>query len=366
MKSVAVIAKALITPLGNETETLAALFDSKSGIAIHPSKFELRNNHAAVIKSTVKSDTYHHRQRELALSVGQSVLSEANIDATDDRLAFIFATSYGHLLDNPGDDTMSTWAIDCARDLGSSIEPIVIGTACSAGSDALGMASALLEDHSYDTVIIIAVDIVTEAKRLAHSGLGTMTDDTPKPFDVERNGMVLGDAAAALVLRRTTDCTSHFGELVGYGASNDASGLTTPDLSGDSVRLAIQRAFKPAKIDAQDISVYLAHGTGTHINDEIESKVIEDIFNQNGRLKILGTKGALGHSLGACGLLEFIILIHVLKKSALPPTVGLSEPMPNIKNRFREDLPVSLHTNTGITVTLGFGGFNTALIARVG
>jgi len=360
MKPLAVAAWSMLTPFGEDDATINALFAQRSGFSPQPSPWKLRNDLAAVVPQRPTSRDGEW-QRYLATYVTRKVLD--TID-TRDRCAFVFATSFGHLLDDAGDDTMSTWAKDCVRSVGSDLDPIVVGSGCSSGSDALGVAAAMLDCGTIDTAIVVAVDIVTAAKRIAHSTLGTMAASDHKPFDTNRSGMLPGEAAAALVLMRSEDCPASKGDLVGIGASNDAFGLTAPDPSGLSVRLALDRALVAAELSYSDLALYLAHGTGTQLNDELEAKVVEEVFADNEMLTIVGTKGALGHSLGVCGLVEFILLLQMLKKQCAPATVGLTDPIGSISTRFPGLAGRALSSPYGVSVTLGFGGFNTALIGR--
>lgn len=367
MRSLAVTAWSMLTPLGEDDATIRALFEGRCGFAPQPSQWTLRNPRAAILPERPSHAARDGEwQRYLATYVVGKVLEAhpTNILQLGDRCAFVFATSYGHLIDDGGSDTMSTWARDCLRRLGCDLEPIVVASGCSAGSDALGIACAMLDCDAIDAAVVAAVDIVTEAKRIAHSALGTMAVDVLKPFDVNRSGMLLGEAAAAVVLVRSSDCGEHKGTLVGVGASNDAFGLTSPDPSGISVRLALDRALRSAGLTYRDLALYLAHGTGTQLNDELEAMVIDEVFADNDMLAIVGTKGALGHSLGACGLVELILLLEMLNRGQAPPTVGLAEPIRRIAPRFPGAQGRSLGSPYGVSVTLGFGGFNTALIAR--
>jgi len=367
MKPLAVAAWSMMTPLGEDDATIDALFEQRSAFSIQASHWKLRNALAAVVLERPNHAARDGQwQRYLATSVTRNVLDALSMDlhGKRERCAFVFATSYGHLIDDPGSDTMSTWARDCVRGVGSDIEPIVVGSGCSSGSDALGVAAAMLDCGTIDTAIVVAADIVTAAKRIAHSTLGTMTTSLHRPFDTHRSGMLLGEASAAVVLMRSEDCLEHRGELVGIGASNDAFGLTSPDPSGLSVRLALDRALLAAGLTYCDLALYLAHGTGTQLNDELEAKVVEEVFAGNETLAIVGTKGALGHSLGACGLVEFILLLQMLNRQRAPATVGLSDPIAGIRARFPGPEGRPLSGPYGVSVTLGFGGFNTALIAR--
>lgn len=365
MKPLAVAAWSMLTPFGEDDATINALFEQRSAFSPLPSPWKLRNPLAAVIPDRpAHAASDREWQRYLGTYVTGKVLDTLSIDLQNDRCALVFATSYGHLLDDPGDDTMSTWAKDCVRSLECDLDPIVVGSGCSSGSDALGVAAALLDCGTIDTAIVVAVDVVTEAKRIAHSTLGTMAASDHKPFDIKRSGMLPGEAAAAVVLRRSEDCAEHKGELVGIGASNDAFGLTAPDPSGLSVRLALDRALNAAELTYADLALYLAHGTATQLNDELEAKVVDEVFADNEMLTIVGTKGALGHSLGVCGLVEFILLLQMLNRRHAPATVGLTDPIESISARFAGAEGRALSSPYGVSVTLGFGGFNTALVGR--
>jgi 3-oxoacyl-[acyl-carrier-protein] synthase II len=367
MKPLAVAAWSMITPFGEDDATIDALFEQRSAFSPQTSHWKLRNTLAAVVPERPSHAACDSQwQRYLAIYVIRKVLDALSIDIqkTQNRCAFVFATSYGHLIDDARGDTMSTWAKDCVRSVGCDLDPIVVGSGCSSGSDALGVAAAMLDCGTIDRAIVVAVDIVTAAKRIAHSTLGTMAVSDQKPFDISRSGILLGEASAAVALMRSEDCPEPRGELVGIGASNDAFGLTSPDPSGLSVRLALDRALVAAELTYSDLALYFAHGTGTQLNDELEAKVVEEVFAENEKLTIVGTKGALGHSLGACGLVEFILLLQMLNRQLAPATVGLSDAIGSISVRFPDSKGRLLSGPYGVSVTLGFGGFNTALIAR--
>lgn len=367
MTPIAVADWSMLTPLGEDDATIDALFERRSAFSPQTSSRKLRNALTAIMPERPPHAAKDREwQRYLATYVIRSVMDKLSLDIRklQDRCALVFATSFGHLIDDAGDDTMSTWARDCVRSLQCELEPIVVGSGCSSGSDALCVAAAMLDCRAIETAIVVAVDIVTAAKRIAHSTLGTMTAGRLQPFDAGRSGMLLGEAAAAVVLMRTEDCPVHRGELIGTGASNDAFGLTSPDPTGLSVRLALQRALLVANLTRDDLVLYLAHGTGTELNDALEAKVVAEVFADNDRLVIAATKGALGHSLGACGVVEFILLLQMLERQLAPAIVGLSDPIGSISGRCPGPEGRPLDGPYGVSVTLGFGGFNTALIAR--
>src|SRR5947208_8177105 len=209
MKPLAVAAWSMITPFGEDDATIDALFEQRSAFSPQTSHWKLRNTLAAVVPERPSHAARDSQwQRYLATYVTRKVLDTLSIDIqkSQDRCAFVFATSYGHLIDDAGSDTMSTWAKDCVRSVGCDLDPIVVGAGCSSGSDALGVAAAMLDCGTVDTAIVVAADIVTASKRIAHSTLGTMAASDHKPFDINRSGLLLGEAAAALVLMRSEDC----------------------------------------------------------------------------------------------------------------------------------------------------------------
>src|SRR5580765_1029329 len=157
MKPLAVAVWSMITPFGEDDATIDALFEQRSAFSRQTSLWKLRNAQAAVVLERPSHAARDGQwQRYLATFVICKVLNTLSIDiqTTRDRCAFVFATSYGHLIDDAGSDTMSTWAKDCVRSVGSDLEPIVVGSGCSSGSDALGVAAAMLDCGTIDTAIV--------------------------------------------------------------------------------------------------------------------------------------------------------------------------------------------------------------------
>src|SRR5262249_18328998 len=143
----------------------------------HPSPWKLRNTLAAVVpKRPSQAARDGQWQRYLATYVTRKVLDALSIDiqTTRKRCAFVCATSYGHLIDDAGNDTMSTWAKVFFQGVGGDLDPMVVGSGFSSESDAIGAAAAMFVGETIETEFIVAVDIVTAAKRIAHSALGTM------------------------------------------------------------------------------------------------------------------------------------------------------------------------------------------------
>ncbi|RJY21484.1 beta-ketoacyl-[acyl-carrier-protein] synthase family protein, partial [Pseudomonas syringae pv. actinidiae] len=154
-----------------------------------------------------------------------------------------------------------------------------------------------------------------------------------------------------------------YGILAGAGSANDAVSAVAPDLSGDCLALAVRRALCDAGLTAHEVGCISTHGTGTRLNDEVETKTYSDLFASSPRLPLLfGTKGAFGHTLGATGALEAISLLLALGNQQVPPIVGLENPLTEIALPLAMPTALACPAEVGISVTLGFGGFDTCLV----
>lgn len=234
--------------------------------------------------------------------------------------------------------------------------------ACSAGSDAIGVAAAWINQGYCDAVIAGGADELTPRVYFGFSSL-FINDHRPcRPFDRDRQGLNLGEGAAVFLLASASFCRAlriqPLGYLLGYGAATDASHFTQPRSDGRGLRLAIQEALCAAAVDADQIGFVNAHGTGTPDNDRVESQVIADLFP--GR-PFVSTKGYTGHTLGAAGPIEAALTLGCLREGRLPATAGCVTPDTRLPAR-----PVAANTPIDATValsqTLAFGGSNSVLI----
>ncbi|MFI9782971.1 beta-ketoacyl-[acyl-carrier-protein] synthase family protein [Kitasatospora sp. NPDC051984] len=360
------------TPLGNSVDDVwTALLKGESGISELPSGVPLRSLLAAVVTSVPVDAPPHVRQRELAARAVYSALADAGIPSWDGFDAeLILGTSYAGNLDDPDLPSLYTWARDTAALAGFAGTPLCVTTACSAGSDAVLMGAELIRSGRREICVCVGVDVVTAAKRLGHSLLGTMSPESLRAFDARHNGMLLGEGAGVLVLESAGHAARRgarvHAELRGAGSANDAAGMTAPDPSGRSIRLAVERALAAGGLTAGDIAVVSAHGTGTPVNDEVEATSLRSLFGTgpDGPV-VFGTKGALGHSLGACGTIEAITLIKALTDRQVPPVHCLESPMDGFPLPLPIGGPLPVAGGCGLSLTLGFGGFNTALVLAV-
>jgi 3-oxoacyl-[acyl-carrier-protein] synthase II len=209
------------------------------------------------------------------------------------------------------------------------------------------------------------VDVLTLSKRLSHSALGTLSPSMLRAFDTRHDGTLLGEGAAFLVLQALDERARPLAIYRGSGMANDAAGMTAPDVTGGSVCLAIERSLSDAELTAEDIRLVNAHGSGTLLNDQTEREALQRAFPGTAKPAVFATKGNFGHSLGATGAIEAMALLLAMRHANVPPIVALEQPDP----AFALPLPVGRILDWpapfGLSLTLGFGGFDTSLVFEV-
>lgn len=190
-----------------------------------------------------------------------------------------------------------------------------------------------------------------------------MPPDCCRPFDQARNGLILGEGAAALLLMNSSRARREgfrpLARIRGWGAANDAVHLTAPARDGRGLIKACRRALRRAELDPEDLAAINAHGTGTIHNDDMELHAFGEIFRR--RRPCHSVKGALGHTLGAAGALETVIALDCLRHGLLPPTTGLEKCAPRAAVRL-SSAPQEFSGPRLLLCNSGFGGVNAALI----
>lgn len=350
------------TPLGTDLdEVWWALLDGEGGVRELPSPHRLRSALAAAVPAPPPDESPARRQVALAERTLAAAFADARLDADDPAVRLVLGTSYGGDLDDPDTVSLHRWAHEVAERVGHPHEPVTVTTACSAGADSVLVGAHLIATGWCEVAVCGGVDVITEAKRLGHSALGTMSPSGLRAFDDEHDGMVLGEGAAFLVLERTDREKPAYAMLSGAGSANDAATLTGPDTSGASVALAVRRALLHSGLTMGDIAVVSAHGSGTPLNDETEAVCLSGLFADSSPV-VFATKGALGHSLGATGAIEAITVILALRDGVVPPVAGLRSPMAALAAMLPAGDVREFAGSAGISLTLGFGGFDTCLL----
>lgn len=350
-------------------EVWSALLHGRTGVDAVPSEHRLRNGDAAVVRDLPLSMTPVERQHLLTRDTLAAAVRDAGLELTDARLRPVLGTSYGPHLDTVGVPALDRWAADAVRALGIAKAPLSVTTACSSGSDSLLVGAELIRSGAEDLCVCGGADVLTPAKRLGHSALGTMSPTSLRAFDADNDGTILGEGAAFLVLEsgrsaRTRGARAH-GFLVGTGSANDAVSPAAPDATGDSVVRAVSKALRGAARGAADVNVVNAHGSGTPANDAVESVSYTRLFGTGGQAPgaptVFATKGAFGHTLGATGAIEAITVLLALRDRTVPPVHGLTTLRPDFPLPVPKSRPAAFTGRLGLSVTLGFGGFNTCL-----
>jgi 3-oxoacyl-[acyl-carrier-protein] synthase II len=292
-------------------------------------------------------------------------LERAACDPRDPGVQIVFGTSLGAFLEGEA-RPLHAWADEMGQRLGAARAPVAHSTACSAGSDAILVGAELVRSGAARRAVAGGADVFTLAKQLGHSALGTLSPTTLRAFDVGHDGTLLGEGAGFLVLEREGDATRPaLAYLRGVGSANDASGMTAPDAAALGARLALERSLRDAALEPDAIGVVNAHGSGTPLNDATEAKALRAVFGGRDATEgpvVFATKGNFGHALGATGALEAIALCLSLARGQVPPIVGLEEPAPDVAFPLAFRRVVRHHKTFGLSLTLGFGGFDTSLV----
>jgi 3-oxoacyl-[acyl-carrier-protein] synthase II len=191
-----------------------------------------------------------------------------------------------------------------------------------------------------------------------------------RPFDAGRDGFVMGEAAAVLVLEELEHARARgaeiYAELIGYGLSSDASHITDPDPTGESPARAMRMAFDDAGIHPSEIGYINAHGTSTPVGDASETRVIKLAVGEDVApgIPVSSTKGATGHCLGAAGAVEAIFSTLAVRRGLLPPTINYEEPDPDCDLDCIPNEPRKADIDIAVSNSFGFGGHNASIVIR--
>ncbi|MER8236517.1 beta-ketoacyl-ACP synthase II [Streptomyces sp. NPDC094049] len=249
-------------------------------------------------------------------------------------------------------------------------------TACASGADAVGAGMRMISGGEADIVLVGGADACVTTVDLAGSGnaraLSRRNDDPAgacRPFDADRDGFVMSEGAAVLVLEAAGVAerrgATALAELAGYGASSDAHHWTAPHPEGRGACLAVEAALRDAGITGADVDYVNAHGTGTLLNDTMETAVLRRVLGERvTRIPVSSTKSMTGHMIGAAGAVELVASILALRTGDVPPTINCDEPIdPDINF-----VPHRAQHHEGLRIALsnsfGFGGHNAALVVR--
>jgi 3-oxoacyl-[acyl-carrier-protein] synthase II len=250
-------------------------------------------------------------------------------------------------------------------------------TACSTGAHAIGDSWRIIAMGDAD--VMVAGGSESPVNRLSMAGfaacraLSTGFNDRPteasRPYDKDRDGFVMGEGAAVVVLedyeRAKARGAKIYGEVIGYGMSGDAYHITAPAPDGDGGFRCMQMAVKRAGISPADIDYINAHGTSTPLGDEIELGAVTRLLGDAApRAAMSSTKSAIGHLLGAAGAIEAIFSLLAMRDNVAPPTLNLDNPSVATPINLVPKVPLKKQIDVALSNSFGFGGTNASLIFR--
>lgn len=249
-------------------------------------------------------------------------------------------------------------------------------TACSAGAHAIGDSFRIIERGDADAMICggaeSAITPMSVAGFASMRALSTRNDDpkrASRPFDLDRDGFVIGEGAGIMILEELEFAKARganiLAEIVGYGMSGDAFHVTMPDESGSGAIRVMERAIKDAGIAPEQIGYINAHGTSTPYNDKFETLAIKKVFGEHAyKTPVSSTKSMTGHALGAAGGLEAVFSVKAITEKTLPPTINYDTPDPDCDLDYIPNTAREAEVEYALSNNFGFGGTNACLIFK--
>jgi 3-oxoacyl-[acyl-carrier-protein] synthase II len=405
-KRVVITGMGCISPLGNDITTLwGNLLAGKSGVGLishyDTSSFkvkigaEVQNFNAVSLFGT--RDTHRmDRFVQFAMAAAMQAVEQSGLvvnEANRDRIGVMLGSGIGGMntlfeqisvFFQRGPNRVSPFLVPMmlpdsaagmvAIQLGVRGPNMAVVSACASGSNAIGEAAEVIRRGTADLMISGGSESVIVP--IAMAGLGVMNalstrNEEPqrasRPFDLQRDGFVMGEGAGILVLESLEHAQQRavpiLGEVSGYGTTNDAYHISAPAENGAGAALCMRNALDDAGLSIQDIGYINAHGTSTPLNDKSETQAIKAVFREQAyRIPVSSTKSMTGHLLGAAGALEAVICVKVLQEGMLPPTINYEFPDPEcdldyVPNHARAAQVMHIMSNS-----FGFGGHNASII----
>ena len=249
-------------------------------------------------------------------------------------------------------------------------------SACASSAHALGESFRLIQAGDVDVMVTGGAEAAITPLAVAGfsnmKALSTRNDDpagASRPFDKDRDGFVMGDGAAILILEALEHATARgarvYGELVGYGMSADAYHITQPAPGGEGARRAMLNCLKDAELSPAVVDYINTHGTSTPHGDAAEVRAIKDVFGEHARqLVASSTKSMTGHLLGAAGGLEFAVCVLAIGHGLIPPTINQEHPDPDCDLNTAPNVKLARRVDVALSNSFGFGGHNVTLAVR--
>lgn len=256
--------------------------------------------------------------------------------------------------------------VDTIHRIGIEAESIIFCNACSAGNYALISAFESIKNGDAKVAVVGGVDSFSTTAYYGFSRLNAIADQQCKPFDKNRDGMIVAEGSGCLVIESLEHAQKRgaviYAEIAGYGVSSDAFHINAPHPLGKGIFQATKNAIESARITTKEIDYISAHGTGTVANDKIESKVLSEIFNRP--IPVSSIKSMLGHTMGAASAIESIVCCLVIREGKIPPTINFSESDPECNIYCVPNRAIDTKVDYAINNSYAFGGSNASIIFK--
>lgn len=359
-----------ITPLGFDVAVnIKNITEKVSGIQLHdkPKLFDMPF-YASIIDDAnldlafakVTSAKNYSRLEKMMILALTPIIKKTKV-VFNEKTAFVLSTTKGNITALESENIEPAYLHQLAKKIADffefKTEPIVVSNACVSGILAVSVAKRLIQSDWYDNVFIVAGDEVSKFVLSGFNSFQAMSNLPCKPYSINRTGVTLGEAAAAVLV--SSDRENAKIKVIGDSSINDANHISGPSRTGEGLFKSIQNALTEAKIDSNKIDYISAHGTATPFNDEMEAIALNRLGVE--KVPVNSFKGFYGHTLGASGLLETVIGIQSVIESKLFVSlgfdaIGVSQPIHVIEKNTAKNIRYFLKTASG------FGGCNTAVV----
>ncbi|MDB5139412.1 MAG: fabF 2 [Mucilaginibacter sp.] len=370
MSAVYIISDNILSPIGVTTaENFGQLKNGVSGVKQHHNKAiadqpfyaSLFNNNGFI-----GDDKYTVFEQLLIASINKA-LQQTSLNVADKKTALIISSTKGNisLLETETASTalkkriaMPTSAKLVSDYFGFVNQPIIVSNACISGIMAIITGMRLIRSGQYENVVVTGADLISKFILSGFQSFQAISPNPCKPFDINRDGITLGEGAATVILSGRQNNTRDI-KVMGGAVSNDANHISAPSRTGEELSMAIKKTLAEANVESDAVNFISAHGTATVYNDEMEAKAITLAGLQN--VPVNSLKGYYGHTLGAAGLIESIISIQSLKENIVIPTLGFDELGVSTPINVCKELLLGDYKNCLKTAS-GFGGCNAAVL----
>jgi 3-oxoacyl-[acyl-carrier-protein] synthase II len=405
-KRVVITGLGAISPLGNDVDSLwQGLIAGRSGVdyITHYDTSEHKTKFAALVKAFDGAALFGAREvrridrfAQFALAAAMQAVQDARLEISDgnrDRIGCVIGSGIGgistlfeqvQVYNQRGPSRVSPFLVPMmipdsaggmvAIHLGVRGPNMAVVTACATGTNAIGEAAEIIRRGQAD--VMLAGGSEAGIIPIAMAALNSMTalstrNDNPqgasRPFDLHRDGFVMGEGAGILVLESLEHAQARrapiLAEVLGYGSTNDAYHISAPAENGAGAASCMRMALDDAGLSVSDIDYINAHGTSTPLNDKSETAAIKTVFGETAyRIPVSSTKSMIGHLLGASGAIEALICVKVLQEELLPPTINYETPDPECDLDYVPNQARRASVRRVMSNSFGFGGHNAAII----